>query len=232
MSSILKPLESRERAVVAFLWILLVVEWIGILVSYKWLETVRKVYASGSMEHIEQIQSSAMLSLIQVIVNLGLYIAVIIAFLMWMRRAYYNLGTRVNLDNTDGWAVGYWFIPILNLYKPYRLMEEMFTKTTDYLQTNSEVFNPKPFGGILRGWWILWVITGVLGNISMRLPSETPSDLSFVFQLELFTAILAIPLTILVVIIIKRYSTMAYEMESVIIEDQSNDFSEHIVTNE
>ncbi|MES2616990.1 MAG: DUF4328 domain-containing protein [Bacteroidota bacterium] len=228
MSSILKPLESRERAVVAFLWILLVVEWIGILVSYKWLETVRKVYASGSMEDIAQIQSSAMLTLIQVIVNLGLYIAVIIAFLMWMRRAYYNLGTRVDLDNTDGWVVGYWFIPILNLYKPYQLMKEMFTKTTDYLQTNSEVFNPKPFGGMLRGWWILWIITGLLGNISMRLPSDAPSDLYLVFQLELIAAILSIPLTILIVIIIKRYSDMAYDMESVVFNKADEDLSDHL----
>jgi hypothetical protein len=49
-----------------------------------------------------------------------------IVFLMWVHRAYRNLpalGAK-GLEHTPGWAVGWYFVPIANLVKPYQAMAE------------------------------------------------------------------------------------------------------------
>ncbi len=66
--------------------------------------------------------------------QLGLGILAAIAFLiegilvcMFLYRANANLralGT-LRLQHTPGWCAGYWFIPILNLYKPYQVTKEI-----------------------------------------------------------------------------------------------------------
>jgi hypothetical protein len=55
-----------------------------------------------------------------------------IAFLRWLHRCYVNLvavGTR-DLRFTPGWAVGYWFVPILNLFRPKQILDELWRATS------------------------------------------------------------------------------------------------------
>ncbi|MBM3494643.1 MAG: DUF4328 domain-containing protein [Armatimonadetes bacterium] len=58
------------------------------------------------------------------------FIATTITWLVWMHRSYANLALLGNgrTDQTPGWAVGYWFIPILNLWKPYQLTLEIWRR--------------------------------------------------------------------------------------------------------
>ena len=49
------------------------------------------------------------------------------AVLMWVHRAYRNLpalGAR-DMAYSPGWAVGWWFIPFLNLVRPYQVVREI-----------------------------------------------------------------------------------------------------------
>jgi len=54
----------------------------------------------------------------------------VITFIMWFRRAYFNLHQKVNhLSYSEGWAAGSWFVPIINLYRPYQIMKEIYIET-------------------------------------------------------------------------------------------------------
>src|SRR4029077_16520575 len=55
-------------------------------------------------------------------------IVAVVAFCMWFYRAYKNLkGWRIpGLKYSPGWAVGYFFIPILNLFRPYQIAQEIW----------------------------------------------------------------------------------------------------------
>ena len=63
----------------------------------------------------------------------GILMAIItgIIYLMWLHRAYQNLPALgvTKLDATPGWAVGYYFIPILNLFRPYQTMVEILRES-------------------------------------------------------------------------------------------------------
>lgn len=54
-----------------------------------------------------------------------------IIFMTWFHRAYANLEPLGNpsLTFTPGWAVGCWFVPILNLYRPLQIAQEIWGKS-------------------------------------------------------------------------------------------------------
>ncbi|QYO65100.1 DUF4328 domain-containing protein [Leptolyngbya sp. 7M] len=55
------------------------------------------------------------------LVSFPVGIATIVLFLVWLYRAHKNLFSLkpTHLDFSPGWAVGWWFIPFLNLVRPY-----------------------------------------------------------------------------------------------------------------
>jgi hypothetical protein len=103
----------------------------------------------------------------QFAVNGMLMIGTIVAFIayyMWKHRAYRNLralGAR-HLEFTPGWVVGYYFIPILNLFRPYLAMKEIWLKS-DPLGAPKR-FTPAPLQ--LKLWWTAWLTASFLGPIS------------------------------------------------------------------
>jgi len=85
----------------------------------------------------------------------------IVIWLLWMHRSYRALsflGTGAT-DQTPGWAVGYWFIPVVNLWKPYQLTAEMWRRNASGNQS-AEGHTPP----LLLAWWIVWLLSGVLGR--------------------------------------------------------------------
>lgn len=84
---------------------------------------------------------------------LGLAIAILAA--VWIYRAAANaraLGAP-DLTISPGWAVGWYFIPIANCWKPYQAMREIWQA--------SARLQPRPDAAktaLLRTWWALWLL--------------------------------------------------------------------------
>ena len=55
-----------------------------------------------------------------------LWVATAVFFLMWMFRASKNLQSLQSYSQrfSAGWAVGWWFIPIMSFFRPYQVMAE------------------------------------------------------------------------------------------------------------
>lgn len=93
------------------------------------------------------------------------FIASGIAILMWIYRANYNayeLGAK-NLHFTPGWSIGFYFIPIMSLWKPYQAMKEIW-------QASEHPKNWKSVhvSGILSLWWMLWLINNFIGRLTAK----------------------------------------------------------------
>lgn len=91
------------------------------------------------------------------IVNgLGLLVAGI-GTCMFMNRSNKNaraLGAT-DMEFTPGWTVGVWFIPIINLFRPYYAMKEIQMASTN--PTEDQWKNSEP-SGLLSPWWASWLI--------------------------------------------------------------------------
>lgn len=107
------------------------------------------------------------------IVLILMHILGAVFFIRWFRRAYYNLhaaGTR-GLQFDEGWAAGGWFVPFLNLVRPYHIMREVWT------ETNQQVGNGYVPNAKIGPWWGCFLLGGIIGNSSARLAMGADADL-------------------------------------------------------
>ena len=63
--------------------------------------------------------------------QLAVFLVTAVYWLVWLHRSYANLsavGVR-KTRFTAGWAVGYWFVPIANLWRPYQVMKDLWLRS-------------------------------------------------------------------------------------------------------
>ena len=79
-----------------------------------------------------------------------------VVFLVWFHRAYGNLHIRGGVPRTTpGRATVSWFIPLGNLYLPYRAAQEI------------RVLSGEPTSSwVVFGWWAGWLLSALLGRLS------------------------------------------------------------------
>ena len=78
-------------------------------------------------------------------------IALAVAFLAWLSRTVDNtpaLGAGVPKDSPR-WAIGWWFVPIAFLWKPYGVVREAW----DRLATDARAAQ----GNLVIAWWLAWI---------------------------------------------------------------------------
>jgi len=117
--------------------------------------------------------------------------------LKWIHRANSNAHAYSNEMNvTPGWNVGFFFIPIANLWKPFQGIRETWEV--------SNMHSPDVPGWI-RWWWGLWLVTNFIANASFRIEfrAETAQSLSVAAILDITTSILALPLALLLIRLIR-----------------------------
>jgi hypothetical protein len=101
-----------------------------------------------------------------------------IMFLRWTYLS--NLNARslcaAEMQFTPGWAVGWYFIPVATLWKPYQALKETF-KASHPDFTRDWQHAPRP--GILPLWWTLWIAGTFIGHAAFRsaLRAETVDGL-------------------------------------------------------
>ncbi|MFF7161887.1 DUF4328 domain-containing protein [Streptomyces sp. NPDC008086] len=83
-----------------------------------------------------------------------------VVFLVWFHRV------RVNAEVFDpfghskkrGWAVGGWFVPVVNLWFPRRIAMDIWDASSPWDRGRPH--------GLLNGWWAAWVISLLAGRIA------------------------------------------------------------------
>jgi hypothetical protein len=83
-----------------------------------------------------------------------------IAFILWLHRAYQNTdavapGVR---RYGHGWAIGAWFVPFLNLWRPKQIVNDLWNAGGDGREPS----------GVVQAWWALWILTNFVANIATR----------------------------------------------------------------
>lgn len=100
---------------------------------------------------------------------------------MWIYRAHANLFAAgiEGLEFSPGWSVGWFFVPIANLFKPFQAMRELWNASYG-LSDRFDADSPAN----MKLWWAAYLVSGVLGNISFRMElsasRETQSLISLV----------------------------------------------------
>lgn len=143
------------------------------------------------------------LGVLQVIVVLGSGIIT----LRWIHRANWNaraLGAT-GLTYTPGWSIGWYFIPVMNFWKPYGAMKQIWQASADPADWQSQ-----STPALLGWWWTVWVIYTVFGNLSFRM-SLRAEDVDSLISTNVVTQVAdvaMIPACLLFLMIIQRIQNM------------------------
>ncbi|MBX3481192.1 MAG: DUF4328 domain-containing protein [Caulobacter sp.] len=88
-----------------------------------------------------------------------------VAMLVWFYRATKNARAIASgLETKPGWAVGYFFIPIMSLYRPYRTISELWRSAMLPIGWRSQS-DPVQ----LRFWWGGWLVGALAGSLASRI---------------------------------------------------------------
>jgi len=129
------------------------------------------------------------------ILSIGLFIITAIFFGRWIYRAHQNvraLGER-DLRFTPGWAVGYFFVPIFGLWRPYQAMKELWHAS----QPPAERYRSGT-ATTLGLWWALWLGCGFVEQAAARtsINAHTIGSLQTATALMILYDLLYVPLCI------------------------------------
>jgi len=103
------------------------------------------------------------------------FLASAVLFLIWMHRANSNaraLGAQ-GMQFTPGWCVGWWFVPIANLFKPYQAAREIY-QASDPKEDN-DTWAAAVVPAFFAAWWTTWIIGNILGQIQARSYDADPT---------------------------------------------------------
>jgi hypothetical protein len=123
---------------------------------------------AGKDVSFNEIQIQAGIYYLLIAINSPLRILGFILVGMWLRRAYVNIRVfNIPLQYQDWWAVWGWFIPIANLFKPFYIFKDLFTKTQYILDKEVSQHDIYLSVASLRTWWIIGLIGMFLDNLAV-----------------------------------------------------------------
>jgi len=122
----LRPNQERAKTAIILIYIVLGIELIDCVSDYFQLRLLQR-FQSGITVSVSEATANDMRVTILALIYMVAYITSAVMFIRWFRRAYFNLHqvARV-LTHSEGWAAGAWFVPIVNLFRPYQIMKELY----------------------------------------------------------------------------------------------------------
>jgi len=132
---------------------------------------------------------------------------------MWFRRAYYNLHSLPwhNTRHSEGWAAGSWFIPILSLFWPYQIMDDIWKGTQNAIR---EKFGEPQSAAIVGWWWTLYLANNFF-NYFVAFTNRGAAEvggLLLATKVEFFSEIISVAAIIVTIRMIQRTSVFEKEL--------------------
>jgi Domain of unknown function (DUF4328) len=137
--------------------------------------------------------------------TLGALVGTAVAWLAWLHRAYGNLTLVGSKRSRFGRsrAVGYWFIPFLNLVRPFQVMKDLWLRSES--MNDRDGYDDLPAPGFLSAWWGVFLTKGAatVAVASLGPHGRTPGDLIDVGDLQLLVSIAGVVAAALAIAVVR-----------------------------
>lgn len=134
------------------------------------VQMFERVLAGAEVSEAEAVHSDNVVMMLGLAYTLT-FLMLVVFYCMYIYRANKNaraLGVP-NMGYSPGWTVGYFFIPILNLFRPYQAVTEIVKASDPDVSPLSDQEWKRSGSAITGWWWGMWLSAGFASNISMRL---------------------------------------------------------------
>ena len=135
-----------------------------VILSWAFLLWLSSSELNGTLSYEQQSQINLLGALIGIAEPVGILVCAIFVGRV-VYRAMRNLHTISNkkAKMSPAWTVGWYFIPIANLWKPAEGMSQVYHGTYDAVGKRSAANSPIPL------WWTFWLLNYLISNISQHL---------------------------------------------------------------
>ncbi len=212
--------KQRGKNLLIALWVSLGTEVLVLISLLLMYFTIDRGF-TGYDNHFELFEKYTFLRGILSLFSFVVSIIVIVFWILWMRRAYYNLHAlqAPNLAYDEGMAAGGWFIPVLNLWLPAQIMSNIWKQTQLLVVENKRLIENSAIVGV---WWTLFLLdrlSAVALNIISRYAVYSEQRLSTMNDVYGFlrgevliqlviTLFFSIPLTFAAISMVKKSNRM------------------------
>lgn len=154
--NILKSNKRRANFLIFLMLINLFLEVVCFISGYMQLKLLKNILKGIEVNNADIAWNDAR-ELLIITVYFIVHFITIISFLLWFRRAYSNLHQLVpKLSYNENWALFGWFVPFINLIRPYKIMHELHFKAQEILVEKKQTFDFSKKK--LLNWWILCLL--------------------------------------------------------------------------
>jgi Domain of unknown function (DUF4328) len=120
---------------------------------------VVKAYVDGPIRDPDSIDNAELVVVALAVCNLLALVAAAIVFIVWLWRVRWNaeLFCRARHRHGRGWVIGSWFCPIVNLWFPKQIVDDVIAASDRRTPAQTEHLRGIPGTGLVWAWWLTWV---------------------------------------------------------------------------
>lgn len=130
------------------------------LAAYVWTERRLSAWlADPEQIDLAEGQLIDQLGWMSALLLIAAFLAVGVLFILWLFRAHRSDRMHAAcLRHASGWAIGGWFVPVLNLWRPLQVVEDV--------RRGAVGSEPTRGGGLVIAWWLAFMASWVTGRVA------------------------------------------------------------------
>lgn len=164
----LRPLEGRARWAVIALIVVIVTDVAAIGSDWLTIDLMNDVL-DGRAFTPSRLENDDLRQGIAGLLWLAAYIGAAVFFIRWFHPAYSNLrALGGELRFKTGWAIGAWFVPVLNLWRPKQIANDVWRGSDPSVRSVHLQVAKTSVTPLLGFWWGAWIIASIVGNAAGR----------------------------------------------------------------
>jgi hypothetical protein len=221
-----EPLRGERKAAIAVLMLAVSVLWYGVqfYVNYEqkqWNELHREVLGGGQFlgirgpqdPRIEELRRKLAnwerFTVIANILHHVIYWPTMVFFLIWFHQAYRNLTSlqAKGLCDIPFLATASFFVPILNFFRPYILVQEIWRASDPRFTSHPDSWKDSPRALSARFWWFFFLAASVFSVIcflASPFGQGMPEDTSYASRMACVSNFCMIAAGALLIFIIRK----------------------------
>ncbi|MFD3695502.1 DUF4328 domain-containing protein [Streptomyces sp. NPDC058646] len=138
-----------------------------------------------------------------------LLLATAVVFIIWFHRVRCN-GDIFRGDvftQSRGWAIGGWFIPVANLFLPFRTAKQIWRAST---QLGPDGAHRPVSTAPVTAWWLVWVLSQILGRVFSKvyMAAESPEELRDAYALGIASDLVNVVAAVLALLFVRKLTAL------------------------
>jgi hypothetical protein len=160
-----RPIQGLGTTLSVLLFAVVLADLLGIGVSAH-RKTVFDRIVSGEGLSDAEAQASDTITLLVGVVQVGLWLAVMVLWLIWFFRARSNAELYGPvLRHARGWAIGAWFVPFLNLVRPKAITDDIARASDPAVPFTYRDITRLPKPPLITAWWTAFLLNYFAGRV-------------------------------------------------------------------